>query len=102
MHYSEEYAKETEFGKPILPGLLSISIFSKIFGNNLLFPKAILVSIDCIFLKPMYADENYQAEVIFDSILDKHKAKILTKIYGTKTNNLTVDGHAVIKSEIIF
>jgi acyl dehydratase len=100
LHYCKKHAHNTRFKTPILPGLLSISVFSKIFGNNREFPNGIYVSHNIKFLKPMYIETEYKAVVVLLNLLDKNKAELLTDIFEKKTNIKTVTGLAILKSDI--
>ena len=61
VHTDPEYAAKSQFRKPIMHGMLSASLFSKVFGT--LFPGegTIYLKQTLNFLKPMYVDVQYQA-----------------------------------------
>jgi len=62
IHLDHEYASKTKFKKPIVHGMLTASVFSKVFGT--LFPGdgSIYLSQDINFKAPVYVDRLYSAE----------------------------------------
>src|ERR1700740_521261 len=81
VHTDAAYAAKTMFKRPIMHGMLSASLFSKVFGT--LFPGegTIYLKQSLNFLKPMYVDTDYTAEfVVKDVIKDKNRATIETRI----------------------
>src|SRR5690606_18763393 len=63
VHHDVEYASGTIFGKPIIHGFLSASIFSKILGMNLPGPGTIYMNQSMSFKRPMYAGVEYACKV---------------------------------------
>ncbi len=81
VHTNPEYAAKTQFRRPIMHGMLSASLFSKVFGT--LFPGegTIYLKQTLNFLKPMYVDVNYQAIfTVKELIKDKNRAIVETVI----------------------
>lgn len=81
VHTDPEYAAKSQFRKPIMHGMLSASLFSKVFGT--LFPGegTIYLKQTLNFLKPMYVDVNYQAIfTVKELIKDKNRAIVETVI----------------------
>ncbi len=81
VHLDEAYAAKTMFKRPIMHGMLSASLFSKVFGT--LFPGegTIYLKQSLNFLKPMYVDTTYEAVFTVKEVLaDKNRAVIETVI----------------------
>ncbi len=81
VHTDPEYAAKSQFRKPIMHGMLSASLFSKVFGT--LFPGegTIYLKQTLNFLKPMYVDVQYQAIfTVKELIKDKNRAIVETVI----------------------
>ena len=81
VHLNAEYAATTMFKKPIMHGMLSASLFSKVFGT--LFPGegTIYLKQSLSFLKPMYVDTPYEAVFTVKEVLkDKNRAVVETLI----------------------
>ncbi|MEO7087525.1 MAG: MaoC family dehydratase [Bacteroidia bacterium] len=71
IHQSEEFAKQSIFKQRIVPGVLLMSMFSKIFGT-LPDNSGIYEFQSCQFIKPVYLDETVKAIVELSSV-DKIK-----------------------------
>jgi 3-hydroxybutyryl-CoA dehydratase len=98
IHLDPAIASKTVFKKPILHGFLGGSVFSKIFGT--LFPGqgTVYLKQSLTFLKPMYAEERYNAIVTIDEINpDKHRACVITKVINFN-NEEVVTGDALISN----
>lgn len=81
VHTDADYAAKTMFKRPIMHGMLSASLFSKVFGT--LFPGegTIYLKQSLNFLKPMYVDTKYQAVfTVKDVMRDKNRAVVETII----------------------
>src|ERR1700739_1224712 len=98
VHLDEAFAAKTQFKRPIMHGMLSASLFSKVFGT--LFPGegTIYLKQSLNFLKPMYVDTDYMAEfVVKDVIKDKNRATIETLIKQKGTPSFVcTSGEAVV------
>ena len=80
-HTDAAYAATTLFKRPILPGMLGASLFSKVFGT--LFPGegTIYLKQSLNFLRPMYPDTEYDAVfTVKDVLRDKNRAIVETVI----------------------
>jgi acyl dehydratase len=81
VHTDADYAAKTMFKRPIMHGMLSASLFSKVFGT--LFPGegTIYLKQSLSFLKPMYVDTPYEAVFTVKEVLkDKNRAVVETLI----------------------
>jgi acyl dehydratase len=97
VHTNAEYAAKTMFKRPIMHGMLSASLFSKVFGT--LFPGegTIYLKQTLNFLKPMYVDTTYEAVFTVKEVLkDKHRAIVETTIKDKTTGNLCTSGEATV------
>lgn len=97
VHTNTEYAAKTMFKRPIMHGMLSASLFSKVFGT--LFPGegTIYLKQSLNFLKPMYVDVTYEAVFTVKEVLkDKHRAIVETVIKDKNTGNLCTSGEATV------
>lgn len=61
VHLDETYAAQTPFGKPIMHGFLSGSIFSKVFGTIYPGEGTIYLEQHMVFKRPMFAGTGYVA-----------------------------------------
>ena len=97
VHTDAAYAAKTMFKRPIMHGMLSASLFSKVFGT--LFPGegTIYLKQSLNFLKPMYVDVVYEAVfTVKEVIKDKNRAIIETQIKDKTTGNICTTGEATV------
>jgi acyl dehydratase len=97
VHTDADYAAKTMFKRPIMHGMLSASLFSKVFGT--LFPGegTIYLKQSLSFLKPMYVDTVYEAVfTVKDVIKDKNRAVVETLIKDKNTGNVCTSGEATV------
>ncbi len=97
VHTNAEYAATTMFKRPIMHGMLSASLFSKVFGT--LFPGegTIYLKQSLAFLKPMYVDTTYEAVfTVKEVIRDKNRAIVETLIKDKTTGNVCTSGEATV------
>lgn len=97
VHLNADYASKTIFKRPIMHGMLSASLFSKVFGT--LFPGegTIYLKQSLNFLKPMYVDTPYVAEFIVKEVIsEKNRAVVETLIKDKTSGNICTSGEALI------
>jgi acyl dehydratase len=97
VHTSIEYAAKTIFKRPIMHGMLSASLFSKVFGT--LFPGegTIYLKQSLSFLKPMYVDVVYEAVFTVKEIIkEKNRAIVETVIKDKSTDVICTSGEATV------
>ena len=96
VHLDTAYAAQTMFKRPIMHGMLSASLLSKVFGT--LFPGegTIYLKQSLNFLKPMYVDTKYDAVFTVKEVIhDKHRAVVETVIKD-KDGKVCTTGEALI------
>ena len=97
VHTDADYASKSMFKRPIMHGMLSASLFSKVFGT--LFPGegTIYLKQTLNFLKPMYVDTAYEAVFTVKEVMkDKHRAIVETVITDKNSGNICTSGEATI------
>ncbi len=97
VHLDAAYAATTLFKRPIMHGMLSASLFSKVFGT--LFPGegTIYLKQSLNFLKPMYVDITYEAVFTVKEItIEKHRAIVETVIKDKTTGVICTSGEATV------
>jgi acyl dehydratase len=97
VHLDADYASKTMFKRPIMHGMLSASLFSKVFGT--LFPGegTIYLKQSLMFLKPMYVDTAYEAVfTVKEVVKDKNRAVVETLIKDKNTGNVCTSGEATV------
>jgi 3-hydroxybutyryl-CoA dehydratase len=97
VHFDEEFAKTTIFGKRIVHGFLYASLISGVLGTKLPGMGAIYLSQEMKFLRPVYIGENITATVtVSEKDLNRNIVNfetICTKDDGT----IVLAGNAKIK-----
>ena len=97
VHTDADYAAKTMFKRPIMHGMLSASLFSKVFGT--LFPGegTIYLKQSLSFLKPMYVETDYEAVfTVKEVISDKNRATVETLIKDKNTGLVCTSGEALV------
>jgi acyl dehydratase len=97
VHTDPAYAAKTMFKRPIMHGMLSASLFSKVFGT--LFPGegTIYLKQSLSFMKPMYVDTDYEAVFTVKEVMyDKNRAIIETLIKDKANGLVCTSGEAVV------
>lgn len=98
LHFVENYAKRTEFGRPIAHGMIAGMFFSRLVGMYLPGRYALYLSQQLNFHKPIYFGTE---AVVNGRIVQKIDAlrvvRIKTEISGKGTKQLLVSGEAVVK-----
>lgn len=97
IHVSESYAEQSIFGRCIVHGYYSISIFSKIYGTILYPDGHILISQNAKYLKPIFTGIEYTAVFTTKELFpDKNRVLYLNEIFDKKTGELKVTGEAIL------
>lgn len=68
IHYDTAYSEKTVFKKPIVPGLLTTSLFGGLLGCKLPGNGTIHLGQNVVFLKPVYIDEVVKATITISEI----------------------------------
>lgn len=97
IHLDEDFAAASVFGRRVVHGIFTVSMFSKIFGTIYPGNGGIYLSQNTKFFRPVYVGDHVTAEV---ELLDLHPEKRIGT-FSTKCFNvageLVVDGEAKIK-----
>lgn len=98
IHLDEAAAEKSVFGKRIAHGFLSAGLISGVLGSVFPGPGTIYISQDLHFVSPVFINDEIEAKVVIEEILNPTKG-----IYKVKTQCINqsgvvvVDGEAVIK-----
>ena len=96
LHLDPEYAATTAFKRPIMHGMLSACVFSKVFGTINPGPKSIYLSQTIEFLGALYVDTIYRAEfTVIES--DGKRRCIQTQIKDKATEKVLTNGQAWLR-----
>ena len=90
LHISDEYAKNTMFGKRIVHGILTCGLISAVLANKLPGPGTIYLGQEVKFTSPVYLGDDVRAEI---EVVELRPEKKIVKL---STNCYNQDGKQVI------
>ncbi|WP_044213024.1 MaoC family dehydratase [Flammeovirga sp. OC4] len=97
IHIDDEFASKTPFKKPIMHGFLSASIFSRVLGTEFPGNGSVYLSQQMDFLRPMFVNEEYEANFEITEIDSRRKTAIIKTIITSVANKkVMVKGEAKI------
>lgn len=97
IHTDAEYAKTTQFGKIIVPGFLTGSLFSAIIGTKFPGFGSVYMKQDMMFRKPVLLDQQITALVTVKELYpEKHRVLLETRCVD-ENNEILIDGTALVK-----
>ncbi len=100
LHINQEVGKAGMFGRCIIHGHFSASVFTKIFGTLLYADGHIYMKQNNTFLKPMFVDTPYQAVITVKEIFpEKNRVLYETKVIDVATGAETITGEALLMNK---
>lgn len=103
LHLDADYAATTPFKRPIMHGMLSASVFARVFGRNFGGTGGVHLSQLLEFVRPMYPDTDYEARFECKSIdTRRHTAEITCTVIDPATGKATLRGTGVVFHKEIF
>ena len=98
IHINAEFAKNTPFGRPIVHGFYSASVFSMVFGTKFPGEGTIYMHQDMKFLAPVFVDEPYTAKFEMVEVnIEKHRGTIKC-ILENKEGKPVIEGVAKLQN----
>jgi len=102
IHLDAEFASKTPFGKPIVHGFYSASVFSMVFGTKFPGEGTIYLYQDMKFLAPVFVDEPYTASFEVTEVnTEKHRGTIKCLLIN-KEQKVVIEGVAKLMNTIQF
>jgi acyl dehydratase len=104
VHLDAEFAANTTFKRPIIHGVLGMSIFSKIMGMDFPGEGTIILKQDLSFKRPMYVDTLYKAVISIAEInKERHQLVMDTKIIDNESGKANLTGQVWVmnKSKVV-
>ncbi|GAB3561426.1 MaoC family dehydratase [Spirosoma luteolum] len=103
LHLDPAYAAQTPFKRPIMHGMLSASVFAKVFGRDFGGTGGVHLSQLLEFVRPMYPDVIYEARFRCDTIdTRRHTAEISCTVVDPANNKPTLRGVGVVYHKEMF
>jgi acyl dehydratase len=98
LHIDAEFAKNTPFGRPIVHGFYSASVFSMVFGTKFPGEGTIYMYQDMRFLSPVFVDEPYNATFeVIEVNAEKHRGTIKCQLINQE-GKVCVEGTAKLQN----
>lgn len=98
LHLDAEYAANTPFKSPIVHGMFSASIISKVLGTEFPGEGTLYLGQNLEFKRPVYPGKQYQVSCEIVEVTEgRHVAKISTQIHDAETGKIVMDGHASVR-----
>jgi 3-hydroxybutyryl-CoA dehydratase len=97
IHIDEEYAKTTQFGRPIAQGLYVASLISAVLANQLPGPGTIYLGQELSFKKPVFVGDTVTATVTVTEILKPGLIRLST-ICSNQNGEVVIQGSALVKA----
>ena len=96
IHSDPDYAAQTPFRRPIIHGMLSAGVFSRLLGTQFPGEGTIYLRQMLEFKRPMYVETDYEAVLTVQSVdRDRHRAVVTTTIQD-EAGKILVQGEAEI------
>lgn len=103
LHLDADYAATTPFKRPIMHGMLSASVFARVFGRNFGGTGGVHLSQLLEFVRPMYPDTDYEARFECKAIdTRRHTAEIGCVVVDPATGKTTLRGTGVVFHKEMF
>jgi acyl dehydratase len=93
LHFDEEFAAKTKFGRLVVHGGLTSGILNALVAEDLPGPGTVFMSQDLKYLAPVYVGDTITGEV---EILKVHETKPVTQLRATVRRG---DGEVVLEGE---
>lgn len=97
IHIDAEFAKTTQFGKIIVPGFLTGSLFSAIIGTKFPGFGSVYMKQDMMFRKPVLLDQQVTAIVTVKELYPEKRRVLLETRCVDENNEILIDGTALVK-----
>ncbi|MCY2686956.1 MaoC family dehydratase [Salinimicrobium sp. TH3] len=96
IHFDEEYAKKSRFGRRIVQGPMVVSLIGGILGSQLPGPGTIYLSQETFFKKPVFLDQKLTAWVEVVNVRKDKPVVTLKSWVENDEGEVVVDGTSVI------
>ena len=102
IHLDADFAANTIFGKPIVHGFYSASVFSMVFGTKFPGQGTIYLYQDMKFLTPVFVEQPYKAKFeVLEVNTEKHIGTIKC-VLEDENGKIVIEGIAKLKNNTQF
>jgi 3-hydroxybutyryl-CoA dehydratase len=99
LHFDEEHARRTRFGKPIGHGMLTGSLFSPIIADQLPGEGAIYLSQSLKFVAPVFAGDTITATLTVRQVRQDKQIITLDGVAKNQKGEVVITGESVVLVE---
>ena len=99
LHFDEEHARRTRFGKPIGHGMLTGSLFSPIIADQLPGEGAIYLSQSLKFVAPVFAGDTITATLTVKQVRQDKQIITLDGVAKNQKGEVVITGESVVLLE---
>lgn len=97
LHTDPTYAAGSRFGRLIVPGFLSASMFSAVIGTRFPGVGSIYLNQSMTFLRPVFPDQEITATVKVKELLPEKNRVVLETTCHDDAGNTLIEGCALVK-----
>lgn len=97
IHTDPEYARNSRFGRLIVPGFLSASLFSAIIGTKFPGIGSVYLNQNMIFRNPVFIDQLVKASVSVKELYPEKNRVLLETLCKDENDVLLIEGTALVK-----
>jgi len=102
IHLDAAFAAKTVFGKPIVHGFFSASVFSMVFGTKFPGEGTIYLYQDMKFLAPVFVDQPYKAKFEVLEVNPEKHIGVVKSILEDENGKVVIEGSAKLKNNTQF
>ena len=96
IHLDEEFAKNTQFERPIVHGMLASSLISGLLASKVPGAGSIYLGQSLKFVRPIFVGETVTAKVEVTSVRDDKPIAVISTQVLNANGEVAVDGEATV------
>lgn len=96
LHFDEEHARRTRFGRPISHGMLTGSLFSPIIAHQLPGEGAIYLSQSLKFIAPVFAGDTITATLTVRHVREDKQIITLDGVAKNQKGEVVITGESIV------
>ena len=97
IHTDPEYARNSRFGRLIVPGFLTASLFSAIIGTKFPGIGSVYLNQNMIFRNPVFIDQLVKASVSVKELYPEKNRVLLETLCKDENDVILIEGTALVK-----
>ena len=97
IHTDAEFARHSRFGRLIVPGFLTASLFSAIIGTKFPGVGSIYLNQNMVFRRPVYPGQEVVATVSVKELFPEKNRVLLDTVCRDENGEVLIEGTALVK-----